>query len=258
MVLKCYPALFEPLNLKPGQATALKGLVLKEFFYGSTTNGLSLMDRKLDAAQRAKVIEELKTERDGYDTQIKQLLGAENYRVFQSYEKTVRALAGNVAMRSGPKQLRLRPLLEPPRTPRGKVEQDRKRKRNPRPAMRQVKGSLPVRAQKRGHRRQTGDDNNQPATENQPKGDVRHCVSHFGGLGERHSGKTERKQRRGCNMCHQHPMGHRRLSEKKDANPSRGQHKRAGRQCTEREFCDHPHDFLWSARTVTRPIARRK
>jgi hypothetical protein len=80
--------LFQQLNLMPDQRARMKELILKGTM-AAVTKSMSLMNRKLDPARRAALIEELKSEREDCDAQIRQLLGEENYQAFQSYEKTI-------------------------------------------------------------------------------------------------------------------------------------------------------------------------
>lgn len=87
MLDKQYAALFQQLNLSPDQAAALKDLLLKKMSAG-TDAGMSMMDGSLDAAQRADLAKQIKSQTDGYDAQIKQFLGDDNYQAFQAYEKT--------------------------------------------------------------------------------------------------------------------------------------------------------------------------
>ena len=65
----------------------LKDLLQKKMS-AATDAGMSLMDGSLDAAQRADLAKQIKSQTDDYDTQIKQFLGDENYQAFQAYEKT--------------------------------------------------------------------------------------------------------------------------------------------------------------------------
>ncbi|HZL79350.1 MAG TPA: hypothetical protein VFC17_10905, partial [Candidatus Limnocylindrales bacterium] len=88
MIDKQYAALFQQLNLTPEQAATLKDLLQKKMLAGAGA-GMSLMDGSLDAAQRADLTKQIKSETDDYDAQIKQFLGDENYPAFQGYEKTV-------------------------------------------------------------------------------------------------------------------------------------------------------------------------
>jgi hypothetical protein len=86
MIDKTYGALIQQLNLTPDQAASLKDLLQKKMMVG-TDVGMSMLDGSLDAAQRAELAQQIKTETDGYDAQIKQLLGDDNYATFQTYEK---------------------------------------------------------------------------------------------------------------------------------------------------------------------------
>lgn len=88
MIDKQYAALFQQLNLTPDQSAALKDLLQKKMLAGADA-GMSLLDGSLDAAQRADLTRQIKSETDDYDAQIKQFLGTENYPAFQAYEKTV-------------------------------------------------------------------------------------------------------------------------------------------------------------------------
>jgi hypothetical protein len=87
MLDKQYAALFQQLNLTPDQTAALKDLLQKKMSAG-TDAGMSLLDGSLNAAQRADLAKQMKSETDDYDAQIKQFLGDENYQMFQAYEKT--------------------------------------------------------------------------------------------------------------------------------------------------------------------------
>jgi hypothetical protein len=88
MIEKQYSALFKQLNLTPDQAANLKDLLQKKMLAASDA-GMSMMDGSLDAAQRADLAKQIKSETDDYDAQIKQYLGDDNYSAFQNYEKTI-------------------------------------------------------------------------------------------------------------------------------------------------------------------------
>jgi RNA polymerase sigma factor (sigma-70 family) len=85
---KTYAQLFQQLNLGPDQRAQLKELVLKKT-YAQVRHTMSLMHGKCDAAQRADLISQLKTETESFNSQIKQSLSEEHYREFQAYEKSV-------------------------------------------------------------------------------------------------------------------------------------------------------------------------
>jgi hypothetical protein len=88
MIDKNYGELFKQLNLTPDQTSAVKDLLTKKMLVASD-NGMSLMDGSLDASQRADLVKQMKTQTDGYDAQIKDMLGDANYPAFQTYEKTM-------------------------------------------------------------------------------------------------------------------------------------------------------------------------
>jgi hypothetical protein len=88
MIDKQYAALFHQLNLTPEQSAALKDLLVKKMLAGADA-GMSLMDGSLDATQRAELTKQMKSDTDGYDAQIKEFLGSDNYPAFENYEKTV-------------------------------------------------------------------------------------------------------------------------------------------------------------------------
>ncbi len=85
---KTYAPLFQQLNLGQDQRVQLKDLVLKRTMVGVRV-GMTLMNSKLDAAKRTELAQETKRETDGWNTKIKEYLGAENYAQFQQFEKTV-------------------------------------------------------------------------------------------------------------------------------------------------------------------------
>ncbi|MGH7993113.1 MAG: hypothetical protein ACREDQ_06330, partial [Limisphaerales bacterium] len=88
MLDKQYASLFQQLNLTPEQTAALKDLLEKKTFAG-TDAGFSMMDNTLDAAQRADLAKQVKSQTDDIESQIKQFLGDANYQTFQTYEKTL-------------------------------------------------------------------------------------------------------------------------------------------------------------------------
>ncbi len=85
---KQYADLFKQLNMTPDQASAMKDLISKKMLAGADV-GMAMLDDSLDASQRADLTKQVKAESDDYDQQIKQLLGDDNYKGYQSYEKTV-------------------------------------------------------------------------------------------------------------------------------------------------------------------------
>lgn len=87
IIEKQYAALFQQLNLNADESAQLKNLLLSKMTAGAEA-GMSLMDDSLDAAKRAELAKNVKSQTDDYDAQIKQFLG-NNYSAFQGYEKTV-------------------------------------------------------------------------------------------------------------------------------------------------------------------------
>ena len=88
MIEKNYGDLFQQLGLSPDQSATFKDLLQKKMLVAADV-GMSLMDGSLDAAQRKDLANQVKTETDGFDAQIKDFLGEDNFKSFQSYEKTM-------------------------------------------------------------------------------------------------------------------------------------------------------------------------
>ena len=88
MMVKIYAPVFEQINPGQDQRARLQDLILKKNAV-NMEKGLPLMNRKLDAARRAALIGEMKSSREGCDAEIRQLLGGENYQVFERFEKTI-------------------------------------------------------------------------------------------------------------------------------------------------------------------------
>lgn len=85
MIQKQYAALFEQLGLSPEQSGALKELLQNRMLAGADA-GFSMFDDSMDASQRAEQLKQIKAQTDAFDSQIKQLLGDENYQTFKGYE----------------------------------------------------------------------------------------------------------------------------------------------------------------------------
>jgi hypothetical protein len=85
---KQYSDFYKQLNLTPEQTAALKDLLGKKMLAGADA-GMSMLDDSLDASQRADLTKQVKDQTDDIDSQIKQFLGDDNYKAYQSYEKTV-------------------------------------------------------------------------------------------------------------------------------------------------------------------------
>ena len=87
-MLKMYAPVFAQLKLGSEQGAQLKDLILKKNAV-NMDKGLALMNGKLDAAQRAAAIEEMKSAREGCDAEIRQLLGETDYPAFEQFEKSL-------------------------------------------------------------------------------------------------------------------------------------------------------------------------
>jgi RNA polymerase sigma factor (sigma-70 family) len=88
MMVKIYAPAFKQINLSQDQRARLQDLILKKNAV-NMDKGLALMNGKLDAARRAALIEEMKNGREACDVDIRQLLGEEDYQVFERFEKTI-------------------------------------------------------------------------------------------------------------------------------------------------------------------------
>jgi len=88
MIDKQYGELMKQLNLTPDQSAVLKDLIQKKMLAGSDI-GMAMMDDSLDASQRADLAKQIKAQTDDFNSQIKQMLGDDNYQAYQTYEKTV-------------------------------------------------------------------------------------------------------------------------------------------------------------------------
>jgi hypothetical protein len=75
-------------SLSPGQAASVKDLLTKRALVDAQI-GMSLMGGDVDSSKRNELLQQAKTEKDGINDQIKQLLGDESYAEFKTYEKTV-------------------------------------------------------------------------------------------------------------------------------------------------------------------------
>jgi hypothetical protein len=83
---KKYANFFQMLNLMPEQAATLKDLLQKKMMAGADAK-MSLFDGPANDARRAGIVQQVKSEKDGYDSLIKEFLGDENYQSLQEYEK---------------------------------------------------------------------------------------------------------------------------------------------------------------------------
>jgi hypothetical protein len=83
-----YSDFVKQLNMTPEQSKAFMDLEMKKML-GNTDAGLSLLDDSLDASQRADLAKQVKDQADAVNAEIKQLLGDDNYKAYQGYEKTL-------------------------------------------------------------------------------------------------------------------------------------------------------------------------
>ena len=88
MIEKNYAAAFKQMNLSPEQTASLKQLLQDKMLVGADM-GMAMMDGSLDADKRAELGKQVKVDTDAYDAKIKELLGDDNNKAFQDYEKTV-------------------------------------------------------------------------------------------------------------------------------------------------------------------------
>ena len=85
---KQYADFYKQLNLTPEQTAAFKDLLGKKMLAGAD-QGFAMLDDSLDANQRADLGKQVKAQTDELDNEIKQALGDDNYKAYQSYEKTI-------------------------------------------------------------------------------------------------------------------------------------------------------------------------
>jgi hypothetical protein len=88
MVDKNYAEFFKAMNLTPEQSAAMKDLVLNKML-GNADLGMEMMGGEMDAEKRAALTKQMKENTEALNEQIKALLGAENYSLYESYEKTI-------------------------------------------------------------------------------------------------------------------------------------------------------------------------
>ena len=88
LIEKNYAAAFKQMNLTPEQTASLKELLQSKMLVGADM-GMSMMDGSLDADKRAELGRQVKTDTEAYDAKIKELLGDDNNKALQDYEKTV-------------------------------------------------------------------------------------------------------------------------------------------------------------------------
>jgi hypothetical protein len=84
---KNYARLFSDLKLSPEQSAAVKE-VLMDRMMNQSQLGLSAFSDDMDSEKRAQLQQQIKAESDKTDARLKELLGADGYTQFESYEKS--------------------------------------------------------------------------------------------------------------------------------------------------------------------------
>ena len=85
---KQYADLFKQLKMTPEQKADFKDLLGKKMLASSDVQ-MSMLDDSLDSAQRADMAKQAKEQTDEFDNQLKQAVGDENYKAYQTFEKTI-------------------------------------------------------------------------------------------------------------------------------------------------------------------------
>lgn len=88
MIDKNYADFFKSMNLTPEQQTAMKDLLLEKMLGGADL-GMEMMSGEMTAEQRAELTKKMKEATEAINQQLKELLGAENYSQFETYEKGI-------------------------------------------------------------------------------------------------------------------------------------------------------------------------
>ena len=85
---KTYGPLFDQLHLSPDQRSRMKGMILDKTMAGARL-GISMVNQKPDAAQRAALLEKMKTDMAAHEARIREFLGEARFQTCREYEKTV-------------------------------------------------------------------------------------------------------------------------------------------------------------------------
>ena len=88
MVDKNYGPYFASLNLTPEQSSALKDLILNRGLVDAEA-GLSMLPGDNDPDKRKEIMDKTKADREAVNDQIKDFLGDDNYKQFETYEKSI-------------------------------------------------------------------------------------------------------------------------------------------------------------------------
>jgi hypothetical protein len=88
MVDKNYGSYFASLNLTSEQSASLKELIVNRGLADAEA-GMSMLSGDNDPDKRKEIIDKTKAEHDAINGQIKEFLGDENYKQFETYEKSI-------------------------------------------------------------------------------------------------------------------------------------------------------------------------
>jgi len=88
MLDKTYAPLFSQLGLTTEQSAAMKDLVLNKSLVDAGA-GMEMMSGEMDATNRMAIFEQAKKEKDAIDAQIKQMLGDDNFKQYEDYQKSM-------------------------------------------------------------------------------------------------------------------------------------------------------------------------
>jgi hypothetical protein len=88
MIDKNYAALFKQLNLTPEQTAQVKELLEQKMLVAADM-GMSMLDGSADASARKELAQKIKEETDARNDDLKALLGEDNYKSLETYEKSL-------------------------------------------------------------------------------------------------------------------------------------------------------------------------
>src|SRR6266404_4101488 len=88
MLDKTYAPFFAQLGLNTEQSASLKDLVLNKSLVDAGA-GMEMMSGEMDATHRTAIFEQAKKEKDAIEAQIKQMLGDDNFKQYEDYQKSM-------------------------------------------------------------------------------------------------------------------------------------------------------------------------